>query len=269
MDIFDLLRGGGGGGRSNQKKKTKTVLHQLKVSLEDVYMGNHKFLQISRYRICTTCKGSGSNKPDANTKCTGCDGRGMKTVRRQIPMGIIQQTVQCNDCGGEGTSIKEKDKCKDCKGQKVLQKPTALEISLDRGAPDGKRYTFPQESDEFPDVEPGDVVVEIMIDKHKEFLRKGADLVYSLDVSLLEALTGFTRIITHLDKKKILIKSRPNEIITPGILKTVRDAGMPFYEANHKFGNLYLAFNVIFPDKIDKGQLEVLTKVSFIYKDFT
>jgi DnaJ homolog subfamily A member 2 len=259
MDIFDLLRGGGQ--RGNVKKKTKTILHQMKVTLEDVYKGNTKYLQISRYRICTSCKGTGSNKPDANTKCQGCEGKGMKTVRKQIPMGIIQQTVQCNDCGGEGTQIRDKDKCKECKGQKVIQKSTALEIQIDRGAPDGKRYTFAKESDEFPNVEPGDVVVEIVIESNKKFLRKGADLVYSIDISLIESLTGFSSIITHLDGRKILVRSRPGEILTPGVLKTIRDAGMPFFEANHRFGNLYLAFNIIFPDKLNKDQLELIKKV--------
>ena len=99
---MDLLMGRGGrGGCANVKKKTKTVLHQLKVTLEDVCKGNKKFLQISRYRVCITCKGSGSKNPGADTKCSGCAGKGMKTVKRQIPMGIIQQTIQCPDCSGK------------------------------------------------------------------------------------------------------------------------------------------------------------------------
>jgi len=252
-------QGRGGGG--NQKKKTKTVLHQLKVTLEDVYKGNKKFLQISRYRICTTCKGSGSKNPGADTKCSGCAGKGMKTIKRQIPMGIIQQTIQCNDCGGEGTTIKEKDKCSECKGQKATQKSKTLEVEIDKGAPDGKRYVFQGESDEFPGVDPGDVQVEIMVDKHKNFIRKGADLVYTANISLLEALTGFKMVVTHLDDRKILIQNKPGEVIKPGMLKTVRDCGMPFFEGGYRFGNLYLAFNIVFPEKLDKNQTEVITKI--------
>jgi len=261
-DIFDLLmnrgRGGGGGGG---KKKTKTVLSQLKVTLEDVYKGNKKFLQISRYRTCTTCKGSGSKNPGADTKCSGCGGKGMKTIKRQIPMGIIQQTVQCSDCGGEGTSIKEKDKCGECKGQKVIQKAKTIEVDLDKGAPDGKRYTFVGESDEFPGVEAGDVQVEIMVEKHKKFIRKGADLVYTADITLMEALTGFKMVVTHLDDRKVLIQSKQGDIIKPGVLKTVRECGMPFFEGGYKFGNLYIAFNIVFPEKLDKNQAEAMTKV--------
>ncbi len=254
-------RGGGGG---NVKKKTKTVLHQLKVTLEDVYKGNKRFLQISRYRVCTTCKGSGSKNPGADTKCAGCNGKGMKTIKRQIPMGIIQQTIQCNDCNGEGTTVKEKDRCTECKGQKVNQKTKTLEVEIDKGAPDGKRYTFAGESDEFPGVEAGDVMVEIMVEKHKKFNRKGADLVYNADITLYEALTGFKIVVTHLDDRKILIQNKPGEIIKPGMLKTVRECGMPFFEGGYKFGNLYIAFNIVFPEKLDKNQTEMIQKVSII-----
>jgi len=185
----------------------------------------------------------------------------MKTVKRQIPMGIIQQTIQCNDCGGEGTSIKEKDKCGECKGQKVIQKSKMLEVDLDRGAPDGKRYAFPGESDEFPGVEPGDIVVEIMIDKHKKFIRKGADLVYTADIGLVEALTGFKMVVSHLDDRKILIQNKPGDIVKPGVLKTVKECGMPFFEGGYKFGNLYIAFNIVFPEKLDKNQTDMMTKI--------
>ncbi len=100
-DIFDLLMNRGGGGKAAQKRKSKSVLHTLKCTLEEVYCGAVKYLQISRYRICTPCKGSGSSVPNANTKCTGCNGKGVKMMVRQIQMGVIQQQVTCPDCKGK------------------------------------------------------------------------------------------------------------------------------------------------------------------------
>lgn len=262
-DIFDLLHGRGGG--QNQKRKTKPVLHTLNVTLEDLYKGNTRFLEISRYRTCTNCKGNGSKDPKANTKCTGCQGKGMKVVVRQIAMGYIQQTVQCPDCKGEKSVIKDKDKCPECKGEKVKRTSKVLEVHIDKGAPDGKRYTFAGESDEMPGVEAGDVIVEILVQKHKKFIRKGADLVYTADISLLEALTGFEILIEHLDGRKIIVKNRPKEIIKPGVLKTVKDCGMPFFEAPYKYGNLYINFNIVFPPKLDIDQKSSLGMVNYLY----
>lgn len=89
-----------GGAARQAKRKTKSVLHTLKVTLEDVYTGAQKYLQISRYRICTGCKGSGSKIANANTKCAGCKGQGVKMVVQKIPMGIVQQQITCPDCKG-------------------------------------------------------------------------------------------------------------------------------------------------------------------------
>ena len=246
-DIFDLLNGGMGRGQ-NVKRKTKSVLHTLTVTLEDVYKGNKRFLEISRYRNCELCKGSGSKDPNANTKCQACQGKGMKIVVKQISMGYIQQSVHCSDCNGEGFVIKEKDKCTKCKGEKVNKVSKVLEVDIDKGAPDGKRYTFAGESDEVPGVDPGDIIVEILVEKHKRFIRKGADLLYNVDISLLEALTGFELVIEHLDGRKIYVKTKQGEIIKPGVLKTVKECGLPFFEAPYKFGNMYINFNIIFPD---------------------
>ena len=104
-------------------------------------------------------------------------------------------------------------------------------------------------------------MVEIVIDKHKSFIRKGADLVYTANISLVEALSGFKIVVSHLDERKILIQNKPGEIIKPGMLKTVRECGLPFFEGGYKFGNLYIAFNIVFPEKLDKNQSEMVLKV--------
>ena len=262
MDIFDLLmnRGGGGGGKK-AKPKSKSMLHPLKVTLEDIYCGNSKFLEISRYRICPTCDGSGSKDKGAETKCSGCKGQGRKTIVQRIPMGMVQQVVDCDECRGTGTKIADKDKCKECKGQKAVQKAKALEIHIDKGAADGKRYTFAGESDEVPDVTPGDIIVEIQVEKHPKFTRKGADLIYKAEVSLLQALTGFECVFEHLDKRKVKISTKPGEVITPGNLMTCKELGLPFFEQPYRFGNLYIDFNFVFPKKINEQQKEALFKI--------
>ena len=224
-DIFDMFTGGG---RKNMKKKTKSVLQPMEVSLEDIYKGKEKYLEINRYRLCKKCKGSGSKNPNANTKCTSCNGRGVKMVVKRMGNTILQSQQSCPDCRGEGYVIKEEERCPACKGQKVAKQSKTIKISLDKGAPDGKRYVFEGESDEMPDYEPGDVIIEIHIKKHNKFERKGADLTYVADISLLEALTGFQLLIKHLDDREILINSKKGEIIKPGMIKTVKDCGMPF-----------------------------------------
>lgn len=254
-DIFDILSGKG---RKNVKKKTKSVLQQVSVTLEEIYKGKEKYLEISRYRICKKCKGNGSKDPNANTECPGCKGRGIKMVVQRMGNTILQSQQPCSDCRGEGQIILEKDKCLACQGKKVTKEPKTIKLLLDKGAPDGKRYVFEGESDEMPGYEPGDVIIEIHIKKHKKFEREGADLTYVADISLLEALTGFQLLIQHLDDRKILIKSKPGEIIKPGEMKTVKDCGMPFFDNPVRFGNLYIKFNIKFPKILKDDQKDAL-----------
>ena len=56
-----------------------------------------------------------------------------------------------------------------------------------------------------PDVEAGDVVIQIKIKPNKIFMRKGADLYMEKEITLLEALTKVDFTIMHLDGKIIRI----------------------------------------------------------------
>jgi DnaJ family protein A protein 2 len=58
-----------------------------------------------------------------------------------------------------------------------------------------------------------------------------------------------------------MIKSNPGEIISPGVIKTVKGLGMPFLENSYKHGNLYINFNIEFPKSLDPNQLEDLMKI--------
>ena len=267
-DIFDIFTGGG---RKNVKRKTKSVLQEMVVSLEDIFVGKEKYLEIKRYRICKKCKGNGSKDPNANTKCPGCNGKRVKLVIQRMGNTILQSQQTCPDCRGEGYIIKNEDKCEACNGQKVNQESKTLKILLDKGAPDGKRYTFEGESDEMPGYDPGDVIIEIRIKKHDVFERSGADLTMKADISLLESLTGFQLLITHLDGRKVLINSKKGEIIKPGMMKTVKECGMPFYDHPTRFGNLYIRFNVHFPKSLKEAQKDALQhlfpKISVQIKD--
>lgn len=51
--------------------------------------------------------------------------------------------------------------------------------------------------------------MRVYIEEHELFERKGADLFYDKEISLIEALTGFNFELTHLDGTKINISTLP------------------------------------------------------------
>lgn len=52
-------------------------------------------------------------------------------------------------------------KCKTCNGKKIKKEMKKLKVEIDKGAPHGETYTIHGEGDEVPDVEAGDVLVQV------------------------------------------------------------------------------------------------------------
>lgn len=129
-----------------------------------------------------------------------------------------------------------------------MKEKKILEVTIDKGAPNGEKYVFHGEADEYPDIEAGDVVIQVNEEQHDTFKRRGADLMIEKEISLLEALTGIDFVLTHLDGRKIRIKNKPGEVIKPDDIKTVEGHGMPYHKSPYKFGNLFVVFKISFPE---------------------
>jgi len=61
---------------------------------------------------------------------------------------IQQMQHACNECKGTGETINDKDRCPQCKGEKVVQEKKVLEVVVEKGMQNGQRITFPGEADE-------------------------------------------------------------------------------------------------------------------------
>lgn len=184
--------------------------------MEDLYNGKELTVNIERHRICSKCNGVGGSDPSAVKTCSGCKGKGMRTVMMQLGPGMYsQRTGPCDECQGKGQMIDPAKQCKTCMGKKIKKESKTITVEIDKGAPNGEKYIKHGEGDEIPDTEPGDVVVIIKEKKHKIFKRKGADLFMEKEISLLESLTGLDFILTHLDGRKIRIQNKAGDVIKP------------------------------------------------------
>jgi len=270
MDPFEGLFGGlfGGGRRGGgkpQTKKMKPTVKEIRVTLEELYVGKMKKVTFSRQRTCEPCEGKGGK--DAK-KCSTCKGQGMVEKVVQLGPGFISSSRSvCHDCRGEGTTFDKNNKCKVCRGNKVNTEEKTLDVPIEQGAPNDHHVLFSGEGDEMPGVMGGDVAVKYNVEPHKRFERKGADLYIKKSITLFEALTGTAFHIEHLDGKKILIATPPNDILTPNVRKEIKGKGMPFYKDAMSHGNLYIDFTVEFPKKNELKNLEELKKILPVPKD--
>eukprot|EP00842_Homolaphlyctis_polyrhiza_P000969 jgi/Hompol1/1873/HPOL_002783-RA len=267
-DLFSQLFGGGmfGGGGSRGRpsgpRKGKDMAHSLKVSLEDLYKGKTSKLALQKQILCASCDGKGG-KAGASQTCMGCNGRGVRIITRQMGPMIQQMQQTCPECNGEGEIIKEKDRCKDCKGKKVASERKILEVFIDKGMQDGQKIVFSGEGDQAPGIIPGDIIIVVEEKPHERFKRKGNDLFHEAKIDLTTALCGGKLAIKHLDDRVLMVNILPGEVIKPGETKAITGEGMPGYKRPFDKGTLFVTFEVVFPQPnwIDQSQLALLERL--------
>lgn len=106
-------------------------------------------------------------------------------------------------------------------------------------------------------IELSDIKVKIKLKKHKIFERRGIDLYYTKNISLLESLIGFNFNIHHLNNNIYNINN-DNKIIKPNENKVIKGLGI---KRKDYVGSLIINFNIIFPDYLYNEQKIYLKKV--------
>ena len=231
-----------GRGKQSGPKKSPTIKRVMHVNLEDSYSGKLITLNI------------GKNVPREDGKssiCKRCNGTGKITVtQRRGPM-IFQSTKTCPSCNGVGYHL--------------MVKEIVLDVNVPIGVKDGENYTMPGVGHEYPDHEPGDVLIQFRIKKHKVFTRQGADLGMTHTISFREALCGYKIRVQHVSGKNLVITPlESNEIVQPGSLRRVMSMGMPQRYAPHIKGHLYIVMDVEMPLYKKALNNRVMTKLKQI-----
>ncbi len=251
-DIFEQFFGGGGGSRSgpHQGPDLKT---RLAIDLEDAYEGVTKQLTVTRPERCPTCDGSG-HPPDASAEtCAACNGRGQQTSVRQTPLGRVQQTQTCRECGGEGTIYSET--CSQCRGDGQIRNDATLQVEIPAGIQSGQTLRMDGEGAPGDNGGPnGDLLVEIQIEDHPEFDRDSDDLRYRHPISFPQAVFGDTVEVPTLDgavEMDIPAGTQSGEAFR------LRGQGMPRLQ-RRGHGDLYVKVQVVTPESLSDDQRDAL-----------
>jgi len=271
-DMFAQFFGGGGatffdfpGGPGSRRHKGEDTEIPYQVTLEDLYNGKSVKMNMEKEVVCGTCNGSGARGNAKPKECTLCQGNGWTFAQTQIaPSRFGTMRVKCSECNGEGNKIREKDRCKKCKGEKTVKEKTRQEIFIEKGMPDGYRIVLAGAGDQQPNVPPGDVIFRLKTSQHESFERSGNDLLANVKITLSEALLGFSRIlITHLDGRGVSVTSPPGKIIKHGQTIKLRGEGMPTFKNPDQKGDMYIILELEMPDKdwlrsVDKAAIAKL-----------
>jgi DnaJ-class molecular chaperone len=70
-------------------------------------------------------------------------------------------------------------------------------------------------------------------------------------LTITEAMLGYKFALPYLDGTTHIIESAPGETVRPGDVVTVPGLGMPLMATPYKTGNLFIYFDVEFPDVLN------------------
>ena len=132
-------------------------------------------------------------------------------------------------------------------------------LPIQPGMDDNEIIIFREKGHIASDTLKGDVKIIIRIENTTSFHRQGLDLVYSVKLSLREALCGFAFELKHLNGKVMNITNYSNKtIVSPSAKKIIPKLGMI---REKQTGNLILEFDITFPPSITPEQCEALEKI--------
>jgi len=182
-DIFGSSHSGAGHRRGDD------LQIRLKLTLKEVAFGVEKTIKIKRYVPCESCGGSGAASSDSIETCGHCHGTGQI---RQVSKSLFGQFVNvgpCPSCRGEGQVISKP--CSKCHGEGRIRGEAPLKVKIPAGVATGNYLTLQREGDAGRHNGPaGDVHVIIEELEDKEFERHGSDVLYTLNISMPQAVLG-------------------------------------------------------------------------------
>ncbi|PKO95330.1 MAG: molecular chaperone DnaJ [Bacteroidetes bacterium HGW-Bacteroidetes-7] len=263
-DIFGGHFGGFGGfsGFGGQSRGGRRVSRgsdiriRVKMDLKEIAHGAEKKVKINKQVACKACSGRGA-KSEADIKtCDTCKGSGQVTRVSQTFLGTMQTASVCPTCHGEGKTISKP--CVECSGSGLIKEMDEISFKIPAGVAQGMQLTVQGKGNAAKRGGiNGDLLVVIEEEEHAELQRDGNDLIYSLFISIPDAVLGTDAEIPAIDGK-LRIKVEPGT--QSGKILRLRGKGLPDVNG-YGMGDLLVYIQIWTPKKIEKQERELLEKL--------
>lgn len=163
------------------------------ISFTESVTGCHKDIKYKRRNKCKDCEGAG--QISLNNGCDQCGGRG-QVVKQQGQMIIVQT---CNKCRG----VSPKASCKACVGLGMLEVESSANVTIQGGVVNGNVLRLSGMGHyvgNFMMMEQHtDVHLHITVIPEPGLSIEGVNVIFTLELTLLEALTGCHKIVNTIN----------------------------------------------------------------------
>ena len=194
-DIFSHVFGNSGFGNfgfdmnmnmgNDNRTEERNTHFELALSLEDLYNGIEKKIQITR-------KVLSDRTQLKKEKCPLCNGTGRITQEFRRGPFTQRQVTMCNHCskgfvytGG------------------VTEKVEVIVVKVEKGTKSGKQYRFHQKADYIPQLDiTSDLIIIVKEKDHPIYQRHNMDLIVKIDLNIVHIITRTPALYTHIDGKQ-------------------------------------------------------------------
>jgi molecular chaperone DnaJ len=252
MDLFSQVFGdfgdlfGMGGRRTG---RGNDIRYDVELTLEEAYTGKVVPVEIPKFDLCETCKGSGYRPGTGPRVCSQCGGRG----RVVFQQGFFSVQQPCPRCHGRGEIVT--DPCLECRGEGRIRRTQKLTVTIPKGVDDGMVLRMNGQGDAGAHgAPPGNLLVGIRVKPHAYFQRKGDDLNLVWRVSFTEAALGAELTIPTLENEETLTLPEGTQT---GQTFVLRGKGMPHLQRNGH-GDLNVRIFVETPTRLSADEKALL-----------
>jgi len=264
-DIFSGGFGGGspfdsffGGGSSSGRRTPhgSNLRIRVKLTLEEMVKGTTKTIKLNKDVVCPRCGGKGAESQADIKTCDTCHGTGRVTKVVNSFLGRMQTVDTCPKCGGSG-KVNSRP-CATCHGTGLTKSAEEITFKIPAGMMEGMELTVSGKGNAAKEGGvPGDLLVSITEEPHPTLQREGNDLIYTLFISVPDAILGTTADVPSVDGH-LRIKIEPGT--QSGKVLRLRGKGIPEVQG-YGCGDLLVYVQVWTPKKLDRDERDFLEKL--------
>ena len=270
MNFDDILKHFGGFGgfggfddlgfktSSPRKVKGASLRIKVKLTLEEMLNGVEKKFNIKRYEKCEHCGGTGMTAESRKKTCKKCGGTG--TVFSSSTDGFMTMSMRqgCPTCGGKGYVIE--NPCPHCGGSGVVQKDSVISVKIEKGMLPGAEIKYTGLGNASPNGSGpnGDLFVFIEEKPHELFEREGDNLIFNIEVPVIDAMLGCDVTVPTIDGKKLTAKIPSGTV--DGTNLRFKGYGLQAL-GKTKRGDMFGIVKLILPTKLNNEEKKILSKL--------
>jgi len=259
-DLFEAFFGGDIFGTRTATRPTRARGRDLALAVElelhEAAFGVTKEVTLSLQDTCRECGGAGTTDPASVHVCADCGGSGQVRTLRRTPFGQIVQTGPCPRCRGAGEIIDRP--CPVCEGSGRAFREKTLSVEIPAGIADGQRIRLTGQGEPGErGARPGDLYVHVSVLPHPEFEREGEDILYRLDLTMVQAALGDRVMVPTLDGEEEVAFAAGTQ---PGEVRVLRGRGVPRLNRVGR-GDEHVLINVMIPRNLTDEQRDLLRRL--------